>query len=689
MSFMNPAAFWFSLLAGAIMALYILKPRRRRQPVSSTLLWERVAQVTRAASPWQRLRANLLLFLQLAAIALMITALAYPFFALGPAGRSIIIVIDDTASMAATDIQPHRLEAAKKRAIELVSGLSPRDRVAVVSAAGPEVIAPWTVVERGVVAAIDKALEPLAPRPGGALDPKHLVDLVNGLALGADEAIEVTLIGDGGYPGSGALSEITAPVIHIPIGLGGDLSSNLALVGLETSSLGGTKSALVLVGNYSSSHRQVELILTTDTGESRVKEEAFGPGEEKAVLFSGLSTASHRVVVEVRPAADAVDHLIADNIAYNLAETAIERQVLMVTAGNVFLDRALLLSPDVKLFKASPEQYRRIEPEALGRFDLIVFDDGLLEAAGAASQGGSLPATNFLALGIGPNNGLLDCSTELEAAAGSRVEISDHPVTAYADFGDVAIARARPVLALNGHQVVAWAQPEGDRPLLPLIVVGQVAQGSTGSRFAALTFRLADSNLALRPAFPILIQNLLDWVAPPSAVGRQNLRAGEAVALQLSGNVTRVEVTTPGGVSVTVFDADEGYDVTPGSDPDGAPGGQVGQESPRGLQRIFTETGEAGFYKVMEILADGRERVSWFAASFREPAESNLAALTLVNPGEGETAPDDTAPGETGAGPAATPTGKRPLTAANAWRLMALLALAVVFTEWLVDSRGV
>src|SRR4051794_23588443 len=98
----------WAVLAGipvGIIALYFLKLRRRPVQVPSTLLWRRSLEDLHVNSLFQKLRRNLLLFLQLLFVAMLLIALAGPRV-LGTAGRGqrYILAIDNSASMAATDV---------------------------------------------------------------------------------------------------------------------------------------------------------------------------------------------------------------------------------------------------------------------------------------------------------------------------------------------------------------------------------------------------------------------------------------------------------------------------------------------------------------------------------------------------------------------------------------------------------
>src|SRR6478672_1517594 len=76
---LEPAALLLAALAVPIILFYMLRLRRQEITISSSMLWRQVTQDRQANAPWQKLRRNLLLYLQLLALALLALALARPF----------------------------------------------------------------------------------------------------------------------------------------------------------------------------------------------------------------------------------------------------------------------------------------------------------------------------------------------------------------------------------------------------------------------------------------------------------------------------------------------------------------------------------------------------------------------------------------------------------------------------------
>src|SRR6201996_8024303 len=108
--FLSPlaAAIAAAITLPLLLVLYFLKLRRREMEVASTFLWKKAIQDLQVNAPFQKLRRNLLLLLQLLLLILLCLALSRPVSNYTPgAGKSSVILIDRSASMAAKDVNGH------------------------------------------------------------------------------------------------------------------------------------------------------------------------------------------------------------------------------------------------------------------------------------------------------------------------------------------------------------------------------------------------------------------------------------------------------------------------------------------------------------------------------------------------------------------------------------------------------
>src|SRR5262245_30801023 len=202
MNLAHPAALAWAALALPIVALYILKVRQRRVPVSTNLFWRQIFEEKRPRSLWETLRHLLSLLVQIALLCLLVFALTEPFFRWELLqARKYVLVVDNSASMNATDGAPTRLAAAKAEGRRVIDGLRPRDEMAVIAAGTePAVACGLTGHQRTLRAALD-AIEPT----DGPTRVREAVALARRL-LGGDRGRKtILLLTDAAFPGAAEL----------------------------------------------------------------------------------------------------------------------------------------------------------------------------------------------------------------------------------------------------------------------------------------------------------------------------------------------------------------------------------------------------------------------------------------------------------------------------------------------------
>src|ERR1041384_6954092 len=136
MNFLAPAAFAFAATIPVVVLFYLLKRKRVVKLVSSTVLWQRFLAETQASAPFQRLRHNWLLILQILLLLLAVLALSRPYFATKAKNSQLrVVILDASASMQSTDEEPSRFEKARAEALKWVDSLQDNDKMVVLQVA--------------------------------------------------------------------------------------------------------------------------------------------------------------------------------------------------------------------------------------------------------------------------------------------------------------------------------------------------------------------------------------------------------------------------------------------------------------------------------------------------------------------------------------------------------------------------
>ncbi|MEM9348221.1 MAG: BatA and WFA domain-containing protein, partial [Planctomycetota bacterium] len=205
MGFISPlvAAIAAGITIPALVSLYFLKLKRKRMVIPSTLLWQRAVQDLQVNAPFQKIKNNLLLWVQLLLLLLLLFAMARPTQnAMADPGQRVVIVIDHSASMNSTDVDGKaRLEAAKARALKVVDNLDAGDADS--AGTGAMVIA---FAHRAIVlqdfttdlARVRKAIRDIQPTDQRShLDAAIAAVEPHARQAGADDPLNVHIFSDG------------------------------------------------------------------------------------------------------------------------------------------------------------------------------------------------------------------------------------------------------------------------------------------------------------------------------------------------------------------------------------------------------------------------------------------------------------------------------------------------------------
>jgi hypothetical protein len=116
------------LIPPLIILLYFLKLKRKPISVPSTFLWKKAIEDLHVNSLFQWLRQNILLLLQLLILVVFLySLLGFRYHGSTMRGKHYILMIDNSASMSAKDVQPTRLDWAKDEALKEIDAAGDSD----------------------------------------------------------------------------------------------------------------------------------------------------------------------------------------------------------------------------------------------------------------------------------------------------------------------------------------------------------------------------------------------------------------------------------------------------------------------------------------------------------------------------------------------------------------------------------
>ncbi len=527
MPFTTPLALLGLVFIPAVIAMYLLKLRRDERVVTSTLLWTRLVSDVEANAPWQRLRRSLLLLLQLLLVAILALLAARPFLE-RPAGlaRDVVLVLDTSASMGATDVSPNRLEAAKLAALDALRDLPSGGKVSVVTA---DRTARIVVNETTDMGRVRQALEGIVPTSASG-DLGDALELAGKLAARSGDA--QILVATDGALATPATASVDDPITVLSVGRA---RKNQAIVALavRTAPSAVTRSVFISVANLDLEESRRRIELWGDGGLLEVRDILLDPQARSDVVVDDVPREVRSLEVRLVGPDPAVttapDDLATDDRAWAIVPPDRTRLVLLVGEGDPYLETALSYLPNVELYGVPLEDYGPATDRTDGRpWDLVVFEGALP---------GELPRTPILAIAPEDSSPLGEVTGTLSDPGIGSLS-ADEPILRYVDLSTTHIAAAS-LMVLPEWARVVIPGPRGS----PLLYAGIRA----GLPTAVLAFEPRRSDLPLQVAFPILLANLTGELMGGSAVPAEAVQPGTPVSLSVPADASGLSVTRPDG----------------------------------------------------------------------------------------------------------------------------------------------
>ncbi len=351
--FLSPGFAWMLVIPAAMIVLYLLKRKYVPRQTPSVFLWQKSLREQAANKPFQKLKKNILLVLQVLTAVLLALALMRPAVTGGEAGRTVFI-FDVSGSMLAQTEGKSRLERAKVLAVRLMRELPAGEEITILTA-GTAVRQVFSASDRREEA--ERAVAAIENERGGASLEQ---------ALSVAEAIQrqegstrteatVWVFSDLFVPGNGV------GVMNAAKG-----ADNRAISSLTAENDG----AFIRVANYGA-ETTVTLTVWADGQLINARELALPEGESIGAAFT-IPDGARRIRAEIREG----DALPQDNMLETFVKRDRTRRIALV-GDNVFIESALKAGNQIQVIRTTEEALPATEADLYirGTVPLIISRD--------------------------------------------------------------------------------------------------------------------------------------------------------------------------------------------------------------------------------------------------------------------------------------------------------------------------
>jgi hypothetical protein len=267
------------------------------------------------------------------------------------------------------------------------------------------------------------------------------------------------------------------------INIGQD-SDNQGIVALATREGRSSTELFVRVANFADEPADLLVEILVDGGLFDARDVSLPayPDGSTSLTFTGLPEAATHI--EARLSQN--DDLNLDNAATTTRRSS-EGRILLVSQGNLFLERAFSLIPGLTLTQITPDNYPTQD-----EYDLTIFDRNVPNA---------LADGNTLFIAPPASTALFTVQGTFSNTALIGQQQTNHPIMRFVELANLNIAQAQSI------EPPPWTSSLLNGQGGSLLIAGE----NEGRRIAVITFDLLRSDLPLQIDFPILIANLAGW----------------------------------------------------------------------------------------------------------------------------------------------------------------------------------
>ncbi len=502
----NPWGLLALLAVPVIILLYLLKQKHEEYITSSLQLWQSALQDVEANAPWQRLKKNILMIIQIFAVILLAMILSEPFLqGGGNKGGSVMLVIDCSLSMQSTDMQPSRFEAAKKDALKLVEAGSPGTSFSLIASAHTPSIIFHKVNDKNRAIQEIKNLKVIDT----AENPEKTAELVNSL-IREDPGIQTSWFSDG------VRSTLADSASYYSYNRNGD---NYAVTLLAQRKLqsGRRIAALSRIANFSLHEAELDVSLYADGNFVDARRVSVEAGKSESVYWDGIPESALKLECTI----DTEDVLMKDNTAGVTVYSNKSARVLLATEKNIFLEKVLTLIPGLELYRTDME-----DMEAFTGYDLYVFDGEIPE---------ELPDDGHVVLFNPPQNRYF---SSVGLSEYTEIHSTDHEI----------YNNLKQEISFNALKTDLYQLPEWGVPLMEDNNGFTAFEGYIKNRrIMVFGFDLHETNLPVQPFFPVIMTRAIQELLPGDVNKISAVNAGDAIELSIDPESKEVYVIAPDG----------------------------------------------------------------------------------------------------------------------------------------------